>query len=29
MGHQKGDEAIRCVEEKLLHFQKRGNFCYR
>lgn len=29
MGHQKGDEAIRCVAEKLLHFQKQGNFCYR
>lgn len=29
MGHQKGDEAIGHVAEKLLYFQKQGNFCYR
>lgn len=29
MGHQKGDEAIGCVAEKLLCFQQKGNFCYR
>lgn len=29
MGHQKGDEAIRTVAEKLHNFQEKGNFCYR
>lgn len=29
MGHQKGDEAIRIVAEKLLCFTKSGNQCYR
>ncbi len=29
MGHQKGDEAIKLVADKLLRFGEQGNFCYR
>lgn len=29
MGHQKGDEAIKVVADKLLCFGEQGNFCYR
>lgn len=29
MGHQKGDEAIKTVADKLLYFGEQGNFCYR
>ena len=29
MGHQKGDEAIRIIADKLKCFSEKGNFCYR
>lgn len=29
MGHQKGDEAIKVVADKLLCFGEQGSFCYR
>lgn len=29
MGHQKGDEAIKTIADKLQYFGEQGNFCYR
>lgn len=29
MGHQKGDEAIKMIADKLMYFAEQGNFCYR